>query len=82
MAFRKFLTACAGAALMASPVAAQAAAPLSVAGSESVRAGAPVEGESDLRRGGIVLWVGIAAASLLILWATDTWPFDDDADSP
>jgi hypothetical protein len=83
MVFKKLITACAAAALVASPIAAQAAAPLSVVGSESARAAASVDGENDLRRGGPLLWIGIAAAVLLILWATDTWPFDDDdPDSP
>ena len=82
MVFKKLLTACAAAALVASPLAAQAAAPLSVVNNPDVRASAQVEGENDLRRGGVWLWVGIAAAVLVILWATDTWPFDDDEESP
>ncbi len=80
MVFKKLLTACAAAALVASPLAAQAAAPLSVVNSPEARASAQIEGENDLRRGGVLLWVGVAAAILLILWATDTWPFDDDDD--
>jgi hypothetical protein len=83
MAFRRIVTACAAAALMASgPVAAQSAAPLSVAHSPAARAGAPA-GDENLRGNSLWLYVGIAAVILVVLWATDTWPFDDDdSDSP
>ena len=84
MIARKLISACAAVALAASaPVAASAAHPLSVAAS-SERAGAAMEDGNDLRgRNGTLIAVGVVAAVILLLWLTDTWPFDDDdSESP
>jgi hypothetical protein len=37
-----------------------------------------VEGDAELRRRGFILPLLGIAALLLLLWATDTWPFDEE----
>lgn len=72
---KKTLLAAAAFSLAASPVLAQSqAAPVEPA-DESV------EG-SELRRGGILLPLAVVAVILAILALTDTWPFDEDPQSP
>jgi hypothetical protein len=70
-------------ALAASPVAASAAQPLSIANSPELRAGAEMQDESGMR-GNTWLWVaGAVVAYLIIAAVADIWPFDDDdPDSP
>lgn len=83
MVGRKIVAGFAAIALAASPVAASAAQPLSLAASPEARTGAAMEDANSLRGDRTLLYVGIVAAVILILWLTDTWPFDDDdPDSP
>ena len=81
---RKLVSAFAAFALAATPVAASAAQPLSLANAPQVREGAATSEASDMNgeispiwliAGAIVLYLGIAAIA-------DWWPFDDDPDSP
>ena len=80
---RKIVAGLAAVALAATPVVASAAQPLSLAAAPQARAGAPMDDANGLRGDRTLLYVGVVAAVLLILWLTDTWPFDDDdPDSP
>ena len=72
---KKTLFAAAAFSLAASPVLAQSqGAPVQPAEEN-------VEG-SELRRGGILVPLAIVAVILAILALTDTWPFDEDPQSP
>jgi hypothetical protein len=74
---KKLIALFAATALVATPVAAQtAAAP------EPVRAGAEMENENELRGGFIIPTVVVIGVILAILALTDTWPFDEDPESP
>lgn len=75
---KKAIVSVAALSLMASPVL--AASSLSIA---PTRAAASVDDSSEMRgRPGIVPIVVGVGVILLILYLTDTWPFDDDPDSP
>ena len=69
---RKAMASAVALSLVASPVLAQS----------NVRAPAPaaeqVDSDDQLRRRGFILPLLGIAAILLLLWATDTWPFDED----
>ena len=71
---KKVLVSVAALSLAASPVLAQAGASRAV----PEPAGETVEG-AEMYRGGFILpTLGVIAVILVILYATDTWPFDDD----
>lgn len=62
---------------------AQSAQPLSLSNAPVVeRAGAEAEDSNELFGGGILPFVAIAVVVVAVLALTDTWPFDDDPDSP
>ena len=83
MVVRKIVAGLAAVALAATPVMASAAQPLSLAAAPEARAGAPMEDANSVRGNRTLLYVGIVAAVILILWLTETGPFDDDdPDSP
>ena len=78
---RRLLALVAAAAVVATPVAAQAsraAAPAPAA----ARAGAPMEDANQVRGGFILPLIIIVALILGILKLTDTWPFEEDPESP
>lgn len=71
---KRTLASIAALSLAASPVLAQATAGRAVPQPASEAA----EG-SEMYRGGFILpTLGVIAVILVILYATDTWPFDDD----
>jgi hypothetical protein len=69
---RKAIASAVALSLVASPVLAQS----------SIRTPEPaieqVDDADQLRRRGFILPLLGIAAILLLLWATDTWPFEDD----
>ena len=70
------------AALVASgPVAAQTRSAPAPASAGVERSGAEMEDANELRRG-FLLPAVIIALILAILAVTDTWPFDEDPESP
>ena len=81
----KKLAALAALSLMvgSSAAVAQSAQPLSLSNSPAVeRAGAESEDASRLEGIGILPIIGVVVVIVAILALTDTWPFDDDPDSP
>jgi hypothetical protein len=77
---RKLMTMAAGAALAFAPVAAQAAAPLSIAHSSEARASAGMDGASELRGSNAPVFIGLILAVLLL--AIVTGGGDDPSNSP
>ena len=78
---RNLLGLVAAAAVLATPIAAQAsraAAPAPAA----ARAGAPMEDANQVRGGFILPLIVIIGLVLGILKLTDTWPFEDEPESP
>ena len=66
-----------------SAAVAQSAQPLSLANSPAVeRSGAESEDANQLESFGILPIIGVVVVVLAVLALTDTWPFDDDPDSP
>ena len=75
--FNKALAAVAALSLTASPVLAQSQATVSA----PAPAEETVEG-SEMRGGFILPGIAIVAIIIAILALTDTWPFDDEPESP
>lgn len=80
---RSLIALLAASALVASgPVVAQSRATAAPAAAESVRTGAAMDDESELRGRGILIpAIVITGLILLLLKLTDTFPFGDDQDS-
>jgi hypothetical protein len=80
----KKLAALAALSLMVGSTAAvaQSAESLRLSNAPVERAGAEAEDANQLEGLGIVPIIGVVVVVLAILALTDTWPFDDDPDSP
>ena len=75
---RKLMTMAAVAALAVAPVAAQAAAPLSIAHSSEARASAGVDGVSALRGSNAPVFIGLILAVLFLAIVTADGRDDPD----